>query len=80
MYVHERPLPARPVPVPEASEKEPTTPKDDAYADPFAGLSLSSPSSSDEIVSSAKITVKPEAQATVKQANVGQTNINNDTN
>ncbi|KAI4207436.1 MAG: hypothetical protein LQ346_000565 [Caloplaca aetnensis] len=72
MYVHERPLPARPVPVPEASEKEPTTPKDDAYADPFAGLSLSSPSSSDEIVSSAKITVKPEAQATVKQANKKQ--------
>ncbi|KAL8908346.1 MAG: hypothetical protein Q9207_000874 [Kuettlingeria erythrocarpa] len=72
VYVHERPLPAKPVPLPQAPEKEPTTSKDDAYTDHFAGLSLSSPSSSDEIVSLAKTTVKPEAQAPVKQAHSEQ--------
>ncbi|KAL8761367.1 MAG: hypothetical protein Q9184_002499 [Pyrenodesmia sp. 2 TL-2023] len=75
MYVHERPLPAKPVSSPQAFEKEPTTPKDDAYTDPFAGLSLLAPSSSPENGSSAKTTVKPQAKAPVKQPNVGQTKI-----
>lgn len=80
MYVHERPLPAKPVSSPQASEKEPTIPKEDAYTDPFAGLSLSAPSSSDEHVSSAKATVKPQAGAPVKQPNVGHIKINRRTN
>ncbi|KAL8922427.1 MAG: hypothetical protein Q9208_005149 [Pyrenodesmia sp. 3 TL-2023] len=70
IYVHERPLPAKPVSSPQILEKVPTAPKDDAYTDPFAALSLSAPSSSDENVSSAKTTVQPQAKAPpVKQPN-----------